>query len=670
VLTHPAAWGPARRGTLRAAAARAGHPRVGLVTEPTAAAAYFLGTEAAEVPVDSCAVVYDFGAGTFDASVVRRRSDRFEVLATVGLTDAGGLDIDALIVDYLGGVYSTRDPQRWRELAEPDDTAGWRARRQLWADVRAGKESLSRVGATLVPIPRYDDEAPLGRDQVEALARPLLDRTVAATAQALREARIDRSAVSAVFLVGGSSRIPLVATLLHRALGIAPTVLEQPELVVAEGALHTEADWQTYAPPAPVIVVTLPPPVVAAAEPTAAPAPAEPAPTDSAPAADPSPADPGPAAPDAAAPPTRRRARVVAVAGAGFAVLLAAGLAFVLAPRLDGGGTAHPSAGRSAPASSTPSVSPSPAPTGVQPVAQLQAQGQTVHSVAYNSDGSLLAAGSEDGVVRLWNPKDRTAAGELATGGGQPIYKVVFSRDGSVLAGYVGGESQVRLWSVATKQPLGTLAVGDDQYGPPGVTDVAMGAGNMLAAVGGDDTVQLWDFTTRKKNGGVLNRYPDYASAMAFNAAGTLLATCADLAPDDPVLIWNVATRRKVAELKRPFDHWCDLTGSPAGDVVAVTGERTQLWDFAGNKLLGGRQLDTHRGVVAFSTDGKRLVCGAQGIDIFDVASGELLVPAKNRGVEYTYNAAVFSPDGTTIATGGAGGVKLWDVTTLLTPGA
>ncbi|WP_432826244.1 Hsp70 family protein [Dactylosporangium sp. CA-092794] len=649
VLTHPAGWGPARRETLRAAAALAGAPRVGLVTEPTAAAAYFLGTAAADVPVNSCAVVYDLGAGTFDASVVRRRRDRFEVLATVGLTDVGGLDIDALIVEYLGGVYGTRDPQRWRELAEPDSTAGWRARRQLWADVRAGKESLSRIGATLVPIPGYDDEAPLGRDQVEALARPLLDRTVAATREALREARIDRSAVSAVFLVGGSSRIPLVATLLHRALGIAPTVLEQPELVVAEGALHADADWQTYAPPAP----PAPPPVEEVAEPEPEPEPVAVAEAEAEAEAE---------VPDG--PPPRRRVRRPAVAGAVLALLLVAGLVFVFAPRGTGGGPSRPGAGASA--SQSPSPSPSVGPSGVQPVALLRAQGQKALSLAYNGDGSLLAAGGEDGVIRLWNPKDRTAAGELDTGTGKGIYKVVFSRDGSVLAGYVGSESQIRLWSVATRQPLGTLAVADDQYGINGVSDVAMGAGSMLAAVGGDDSVQLWDFNTRKKNGAVLNRYPVYASELAFNAAGTLLATCADGAPDDPVYLWDVASRRRVGQLKQPLDHYCDLTASPANDVLAVTSDGTYLWDFAGDKLLGGRRLDTD-GAVAFSADGGRLVSGGKGIKIFDVASGQQLVPPKNSG-DTVYVHAVFSPDGATVATGGAGGVQLWDVAALLNP--
>ena len=87
-------------------------------------------------------------------------------------------------------------------------------------------------------MPLFDDSVPLGREQLEQLARPILDRTVTATLLAVAAAGLTPAQLSAVFLVGGSSRIPLAATLLHRGFGTAPTAIEQPELVVAEGALQ------------------------------------------------------------------------------------------------------------------------------------------------------------------------------------------------------------------------------------------------------------------------------------------------------------------------------------------------------------------------------------------------------------------------------------------------
>jgi Hsp70 protein len=237
-ITHPASWGSHRRAVLLSGAAQAGLGEPRLVAEPVAAASYFVDVLGASLPVGSCVLVYDFGAGTFDASVVRRTADGFAVLASEGLPDAGGLDIDAAVVAHLGAVYSARDPAMWRRLQQPDAVVARRASRLLWEDVRTAKEMLSRTSATVIPIPLLDEDAPLGREQFELLARPILDRTVAATRGTLRSAGLTDAEVRGVFLVGGSSRIPLVATLLHRALRIAPTVIEQPELVVAEGSLH------------------------------------------------------------------------------------------------------------------------------------------------------------------------------------------------------------------------------------------------------------------------------------------------------------------------------------------------------------------------------------------------------------------------------------------------
>ncbi len=247
-LTCPATWGTRRRQVLLDAAGRAELPQPRLVDEPIAAASYFARTTA--LPVGASVVVYDFGAGTFDAGVVRRTATGFEVLASEGLDDAGGLDIDAAIVTYLAGLYASRDDTLWRRLSQPKSSSDRRANRLLWDDVRSAKETLSRTSTTLVPIPLLEEDAPLGREQLEQLAGSILHRTVAATAAALRTAGLAAHQVAGVFLVGGSSRIPLAATLLHRTLGVAPTVIEQPELVVAEGSLDAIADTPAANPAA------------------------------------------------------------------------------------------------------------------------------------------------------------------------------------------------------------------------------------------------------------------------------------------------------------------------------------------------------------------------------------------------------------------------------------
>ncbi|GAA4683916.1 Hsp70 family protein [Phytohabitans rumicis] len=239
VLTCPAAWGARRRDVLLTAAAQALPGTVRLVTEPVAAASFFVEVAGSQVPVDRCAVVYDFGAGTFDASVVRRTATGFVTVAAEGLTDAGGLDVDAAIVERIGTTLGVRDPAIWQRLLRPESSGDRRASRQLWDNVRAGKEMLSRATTTLIHVPLFDADAPLGREELEEIAAPVLQQTIGAVRLVLQRAAIEAPEVAAVFLAGGSSRIPAVATVLHRALGIAPTNVEQPELAVAEGSLRT-----------------------------------------------------------------------------------------------------------------------------------------------------------------------------------------------------------------------------------------------------------------------------------------------------------------------------------------------------------------------------------------------------------------------------------------------
>jgi actin-like ATPase involved in cell morphogenesis len=248
-LTCPATWGATRRTLLAEAAARAGLHGARLVAEPVAAATYFAEVLGRDVPIGSVVVVHDFGAGTFDASVVARTAEGFEVLAVDGRDDIGGLDVDAAIVAHLGAELS--DASAWRRLVEPVTVEERRAQRQLWDDVRVTKERLSRTQSADLVVPLLDLEVHLTRDELEKLARPVLDQTVAVTRRLLRWAELPEGRLAGVFLVGGASRIPLVATLLHRELGEAPVVIEQPELVVAEGSILADAALLASGPAAP-----------------------------------------------------------------------------------------------------------------------------------------------------------------------------------------------------------------------------------------------------------------------------------------------------------------------------------------------------------------------------------------------------------------------------------
>jgi len=252
VVTCPAAWGAQRREVLTRALALAGWPpSTQLTPEPVAAARYFAEVLRKPVPVGSALAVFDFGGGTLDIAVVRNEGPdpdgraRFVVAASGGLDDLGGLDIDAALVAHLGAGLATSQPAAWAALNEPVTLAQWRARRQFWDDVRGAKEMLSRAGQAPVPVPGVEHAVQLTRDELEMVAAPLIRRGVAEAGTVVRAAGLTPADLAGLFLVGGSSRVPLVARLLHSELGVAPTVIEQPELPVAEGAILVAAQPET-----------------------------------------------------------------------------------------------------------------------------------------------------------------------------------------------------------------------------------------------------------------------------------------------------------------------------------------------------------------------------------------------------------------------------------------
>src|SRR5262249_29880803 len=152
-----------------------------------------------------------------------------------------------------------------QRLEQPRTGQDRRDRRLFWEDVRGAKERLSRSTVAPVPIPGSDTALHLTREELEHVIGPLIRRASAQTASVVRQCRVEPRQSVAILLVGGSSRIPLVARVLHTELRVAPTVLEQPELPVAEGAVAIrmggEGATSPARPPAsaPVSPVPVPP---------------------------------------------------------------------------------------------------------------------------------------------------------------------------------------------------------------------------------------------------------------------------------------------------------------------------------------------------------------------------------------------------------------------------
>lgn len=260
-LTHPAAWGPAQLAALSEAAAWARFPTVRMLPEPIAAAFPLLST------VEQAVAVYDLGAGTFDVTVVRSGPAGLAIVATDGLADVSGRHLDAIVVGIAQRSTASTAPDVWSRLTAPRTADDRRAQRELWDAARTAKEELSAQPVAWLRVPMLPAPVEIGRAAFEAEATPLLERTVALTAQTIQRGGVP---VSAVLPVGGGARMPLVASLLHRTLGIAPSTVESPELAVARGALAMP--WPDTAGPA----VPMPAPAAAPQPAPAATAPAAP----------------------------------------------------------------------------------------------------------------------------------------------------------------------------------------------------------------------------------------------------------------------------------------------------------------------------------------------------------------------------------------------------------
>lgn len=249
VVTVPAYFDDAQRQATRHAGRIAGLEVVRIVNEPTAAAlAYGIGTErsAARNAKARTVVVYDLGGGTFDVSILRLTStgsgeeagtDFFQVLATAGDTRLGGDDIDHGIVALLASEIGLELGREADALASlPPET-----RRALLSFARAIKHRLSEADSAPVEISLGEGRVyrrTVTVEELEAIAGPLVDRSIRACERAMRDAAraMGSDPIDAVVLVGGSTRIPLVRRRVGEFFGREPYAALDPDRVVAMGA--------------------------------------------------------------------------------------------------------------------------------------------------------------------------------------------------------------------------------------------------------------------------------------------------------------------------------------------------------------------------------------------------------------------------------------------------
>ena len=246
VLAHPAVYGPYKLGFLEEAARLAGVGAVQFVPEPVAAAVYYAQTE--RVVEGETIAVYDFGGGTLDLAVVRKTADGFEVVGTPeGMERFGGVDLDQSVFGHvdasLGGILAHSDP---------DDPAAMAALATLRASCRDAKEALSGDTDVTIPVmlPSVHTEVRLTRGEFEDMIRPRVRETMGALERTVRSAGVSMDDLSSVLLVGGASRIPLVADMVRDATGRPVAVDTHPKHAVAMGAaLYDDVPKGSAGPP-------------------------------------------------------------------------------------------------------------------------------------------------------------------------------------------------------------------------------------------------------------------------------------------------------------------------------------------------------------------------------------------------------------------------------------
>ncbi|MFD4640431.1 Hsp70 family protein [Lentzea sp. NPDC058436] len=255
-LTHPAEWGPSRRNRLLSSARLAGMTGE-LVCVPEAIAVASLGGGR---PL----AVYDFGADTFDVSVL---DSEHRILADGSLSDVGGLDVDQALLEHLGRMVSHKDPAGWQRLLRPTTVDDHRARLGLREELRLAKEDLSELPQVEVLMPEPFEKVVITRAELEALVRSSLIRTTEVLISAVRKAGVTPEHV---YLVGGSCRMPLVAQMIAEKVGIVPTNPDHPETIVATGAqvvdretitLKAEDDKPKFVEPPTVVTAPVSPAV-------------------------------------------------------------------------------------------------------------------------------------------------------------------------------------------------------------------------------------------------------------------------------------------------------------------------------------------------------------------------------------------------------------------------
>jgi molecular chaperone DnaK (HSP70) len=228
VITVPAYFNDSQRQATKDAGLIAGLEVLRIINEPTAASlAYGL-----QRKTQGLIAVYDLGGGTFDISILKLKDGIFEVLATNGNTHLGGDDLDQRFTDvFMKEIKDAHgiEPGNHPELIQAIRLAAEGVKIRL-------SEEMKTLTSVELPDGKGLFRRECTRDELEALTRDLIEKTLPPCRSALKDAGLQASQIDEVVLVGGSTRMPLVRHLVEELFGKAPHSELNPDEVVALGA--------------------------------------------------------------------------------------------------------------------------------------------------------------------------------------------------------------------------------------------------------------------------------------------------------------------------------------------------------------------------------------------------------------------------------------------------
>lgn len=292
----------------------------------------------------------------------------------------------------------------------------------------------------------------------------------------------------------------------------------------------------------------------------------------------------------------------------------------------------------------------------------LRAHEDAVYSVAFSPDGSMLATGSWDDTIVLWDPVTYQQIGETLIGHTDDIYGIAFSPDGKTLAS-ASEDTTVRLWDVATQTQIGDPLTGHTDR----VTCVAFSPNGKLVASGDwDGNVIIWNTRTRQKVGDTILFDEKTVLSVAFSPDGQTLAVGYG---EGSISLWDVVTHEQIGDtLTAHKDSVFTVQFSPDGEILA-SGDRLGtivLWDTESLTPIGS-PMKGHKNCVnslKFSPDGSMLASGSwdNTILLWDVESraqiGDPFLGHKNCVLSID-----FSPDGNLLASGSLDNTAiLWNI--------